>query len=60
MECLSIVQSCKCLGMELQVVATAGAHHTLIVNRNRSCTSLPEQIIYPTSTITYLHSLKAI
>jgi alpha-tubulin suppressor-like RCC1 family protein len=29
-----VVWSCKCLGMELQVVATAGAYHTLIVNGN--------------------------
>jgi hypothetical protein len=27
-----VVRSCKCLGMESQVVATAGAYHTLIVN----------------------------
>jgi hypothetical protein len=27
-----VVQSCKCVGMELQVVATAGGYHTLIVN----------------------------
>jgi hypothetical protein len=27
-----VVQSCKCLGMESQVVATAGEDHTLIVN----------------------------
>jgi hypothetical protein len=31
-EHLSMVRSCKCLGMESQVVATAGVHHTLIVN----------------------------
>jgi hypothetical protein len=29
-----VVRSCKCLGMELQVVATVGTCHTLIVNRN--------------------------
>ena len=27
-----MVQSCNCLSMELQVVATTGAYHTLIVN----------------------------
>jgi hypothetical protein len=31
-EHLSVVRSCKCLGMESQVVATAGEDHTLIVN----------------------------
>jgi hypothetical protein len=31
-ERLSVVQNCKCLKVELQVVATAGVSHTLIVN----------------------------
>jgi alpha-tubulin suppressor-like RCC1 family protein len=34
-ECLSVMWSCNCLKMELQVVATVGAYHTLIVNEKR-------------------------
>jgi hypothetical protein len=33
-----VVRSCKCLKMELQVVAMAGADHMLIVNGKGSCT----------------------
>jgi hypothetical protein len=33
-----MVQSCKYLGMELQVVATASLYCTLIVNGKGSCT----------------------
>jgi hypothetical protein len=29
-----VVRSCKCLGMELQVVATASRYSSLIVNGN--------------------------
>jgi hypothetical protein len=29
-----MVRNCECLGMELQVVATAGSYNTLIVNGN--------------------------
>jgi hypothetical protein len=29
-----VVRNCKCLGMESQVVATAGRHSSLIVNGN--------------------------
>jgi hypothetical protein len=44
-----VVQSCKCVGMQLQVVATAGLSHTLIVNGKGE--------LYITSGADYLCSL---
>jgi hypothetical protein len=44
-----VVRSCKCLGMESQVVATVGLGHTLIVNGKGE--------LYITSRAGYLCSL---
>jgi hypothetical protein len=44
-----VVQSCKCLGTESHVVATVGAYHILIVNRNGE--------LYITSGADYLSNI---
>jgi hypothetical protein len=47
-EHLSMVRSCKCLGVESQVVATAGLYHSLIVNGKGEIyiTSGPDEIAF--------------